>query len=373
MRHRLLLIALCVACMFLSNYTVAPAQTGQVWTSKKVLALKGSVVKERVKFPVKLSTGKKFTMAASFFFKVKQIKGCLYHNERGRLIACLRAKNIKKKPIQTLVHGLTYDHRYWNSQTVNGKSYSYARFMAKNGFVVLALDLLGSGKSGVPDGDQLTLQESSFTIAQVLFSLKSEQNPLHSSFEKVIVVGHSLGTILSVATLGTWRHAADALIVTGWAFAPHVVLAPELVQAAFENPYVQLPPQVREDLFYFLPKADHRVIAFDNRRLADQTPRGIFTQGLPLLEAMERGNADDVEFIKAFSRSSRIQVPVLIQLGEFDAIAPSRLASQEASFYPNASKVTVQVLSNIGHAFNLHVNNQKSWKRVKRWLTRRGY
>ena len=346
------------------------AHQQEYWNPGKIRSLKGTVLKKQVKFPVKFSTGQKFKMAGFFYFKVERVKGCLYHRDRKWVIKCLLHKNVRRKPIQVLIHGLTYNHRYWDSKRINGRSYSYARFMAKNGFVVLALDLLGSGKSDVPDGDQLNIAESSLTIAQVLFSLKSGKNPFRRSFKKIIVVGHSLGSILSVVTLGTFSSAADALVVTGWAWAPHEVLPEALVKAALQNPYVRLPPQIREDLFYFLPKADPAVIRFDNSTLPDQTPRGIFTQGLPLLQAMARGNANDVEFIKNFSRSNQIRVPVLVQLGEFDVIAPSRLADQEASFYPSASRVKVQTLSNIGHSFNLHINNKKSWKRIVRWLYR---
>lgn len=368
MIRRMLLVIACVVCVLLATSAVTLAHEEQTWTPERVSALIGKVVKKKIKFPVKLSTGKSFEMVGFFYFKVERVKGCLSHTERKWVIACLMKKNVGKQPVQTVIHGLTYNHRYWDSKRFNGRSYSYARFMAKNGFVVLALDLLGSGKSDVPDGDLLNIKESSFTIAQILLSLKTKKNPLQRSFKKVIVVGHSLGAILSVATLGTFPQAADALVVTAWAFAPHVVLPPDLLAAALQNPYVQLPPQLREDLFYFLPKADPAVIMFDNSKIADQTPRGIFTQGLPLLEAMARGNANDIAFIKDFSRSNRIRVPVLIQLGEFDVIAPARLADQEASFYPRAPKVKVQTLSTIGHSFNLHVNNRESWKRIVQWL-----
>ena len=222
--------------------------------------------------------------------------------------------------------------------------------------------------SDVPDGDLLNIDQSSFTIAQVLFSLKTQKNPLQRSFKKVIVVGHSLGAFLSVYTLGRFPHVADALIVTAWAFAPHVVLPPELIESALANSYVQLPPQVRTQSFYCLSKADPAVISFDNRFLADQTPRGIFTQGLPLLQAIARGTADDVAFIKAFTRSNLIRVPVLIQLGEFDLIAPGRLVDQEGAFYSGSPKVEVQSIAKIGHVFNLHEKNKKSWKRLVQWL-----
>ena len=375
MRHRSLVVTLCAVFLLLASYAMAFAQTEQAWTPKRVSSLKDTVVKKRVNFPVKFSTGEKFRMAGFFYLKVSHVRGCVYHTDRKSVIECLFQQNFGHKPLQTVVHGLTYNHRYWDSKRINGQSYSYARFMARKGFVVLALDLLGSGKSDVPDGNQLNIVESSASIAQVLVSLRSGENSLRRSFKKIILVGHSLGSILSVATLGTFPHAADALVVTGWAWTPHEALPETLIKTIIEssNPYVQLSAQSRENLFYFLPKADPAVIQFDNANLTGQTPRGIFTQGLPLLAAMARGNADDKEFIKIFSGSSQVQVPVLIQLGEWDVIAPAKLADQEADFYPNASKVKVQTLSNIGHAFNLHVNNRKSWKRVKRWLSRQGY
>ncbi len=357
----------------LVSFSLSSAENPTPWTPEKIYSLKGKVLKKRVSFPVVLTIGE-FKMAGFFYFKVERVSGCLHHKERKWAKLCLLQKNVGQKPLQTLIHGLTYNHRYWDSKRINGRSYSYARFMARKGFVVLALDLLGSGKSDVPNGNDLNIVESVSSIAQVLVSLKSGKNSLHCSFKKVILVGHSLGSILSVATLGAVPQAADALVVTGWAWTPHEALPETLVSSIIEGPsYVQLPPQGREAFFYFLPKTDPAVIQFDNGPLSDQTPKGIFTQGEPLLAAMARGNADDKEFIKIFSRSNQIRVPVLIQLGEFDVIAPSRLADQEAEFYPNSPKVKVQTLSNIGHVFNLHVNNQKSWKRVKRWLDRVTY
>ncbi|WP_447970962.1 alpha/beta hydrolase [Nitrospira sp. M1] len=372
MIYRLLMAFVSVVCALLVTTAVTFAHGNTHWTPKKVLSLRGTVVEHRVNFPVTLTTGKRLTMAGFFYFKVKRVNPCLSYNSHRWVMACLIHANVGNKPLQTLIPGLTYNHHYWNGPRINRRNYSYAQFMARKGFVVLALDLLGSGKSDVPAGDLITLNESSFTIAQVLFRLKSKNNPLRRSFRKVIVVGHSLGAILSVHTLGTFPHAADALIVTAWAYAPHVVLMPDVVQAALESPYVRFPPALRTQAFYFLSKADPSMVNFDNRFLPDQTPRGIFTQGLPLLQAMVRGNADDVEFIKNFSRSNRIRVPVLIQLGEFDVLAPASLADQEASFYPRAPTVRVQTLTGIGHSFNLHVNRFKSWNGILGWLKGNG-
>ncbi|GJL55312.1 MAG: hypothetical protein NPIRA02_24440 [Nitrospirales bacterium] len=367
MLHQLLRATVCAMCVLLLNASLSVA-SHKTWTPRQVLALQHTVVKTKVNFPVRLTSGQWLTLAGFFYFKAKHVRSCIFAGSHSRLMRCLIQTNVGRKPVQTLIHGLTYDHRYWDIGRANNGNFSYARFMAKKGFVVLALDLLGSGQSPMPRGDSINITESTFTIAQVLFRLKSGNNPLGRAFKHVILVGHSLGGVLSVRTLGTFPHAADKLIVMAWAFAPHVVLPPDLVQAALVNPYVQLPSPVRTNLFYLPSQAEPRVIQFDNTFLADQTPRGIFRQGLPLLEAMARGNADDVTFTKNFSRSNRVRVPVLIQLGEFDVIAPARLARQEARFYPRAPRVNVQRLANIGHVFNFHVTNRKSWNGIVGWL-----
>ena len=44
------------------------------------------------------------------------------------------ARGERRGVLQVLVHGVSYDHRYWDAGTVNGQDYSYARYMAAQGF-----------------------------------------------------------------------------------------------------------------------------------------------------------------------------------------------------------------------------------------------
>jgi alpha-beta hydrolase superfamily lysophospholipase len=48
---------------------------------------------------------------------------------------------------QVLMHGGTYDHRYWDAPAIDGIPYSYAREMAGRGYSVLAVDQLGAGRA----------------------------------------------------------------------------------------------------------------------------------------------------------------------------------------------------------------------------------
>lgn len=323
---------------------------------------------EPLKFPVRLSNGQDHSFAGFLFFKPGNEKNCFKKKKQKQVLKCLR-KGLKNRTLQVLVHGFTYNHTYWDTMRINGVDYSYARFMANQGFDVLALDLLGTGASSVPDGDLLTLDESASALAQVLTSLRSKKNnPINEGFQKVALVGHSVGTVTAVFTLGMDPDAAEVLVATGWSYAPHeVLLDPMLIELALGGPdsFIRFPPEERERLFYFLDSADLDVIAFDNANLADQFPRGILIQGLPLLQALALGDIEQF-------RVDQVAVPVLIQLGEFDLmIAPPRFPDLERELYAGSSDVTVQILAAMGHSFNLHVNNLQSWTRIDQWIEQR--
>ena len=82
--------------------------------------------------------------------------------------------------------------------TINGQSYSYARFMADEGYALLAIDQLGTGESSKPDGDFVTLDETALSLHQVLTQMRSGNNPLAYAFQQIVLVGHSFGSINSI-------------------------------------------------------------------------------------------------------------------------------------------------------------------------------
>src|SRR5262245_46104354 len=98
----------------------------------------GGVNVTRVEFPVALSDGNTYTISGYFYY-------------RGTL---------RNQTLQVLVHGGTYNHKYWDAPTINGHSYSYVNFMAENGYALLAIDQLGDGLSSKPDGDFVAMVET---------------------------------------------------------------------------------------------------------------------------------------------------------------------------------------------------------------------
>lgn len=278
----------------------------------------------RLEFSVSLSDGNTYTIA-----------GFLYSNG-----------SFRNRPLQVLVHGGTYNHKYWDAPTINGQSYSYARYMAEEGYAVLAIDQLGAGESSKPSGDFVTLNETTSSIHQVLSQMRSGNNPLGYAFEQIVLVGHSFGGINSIFVQGTY-HDADALVVTALGHVPHELPIPlELITELAKFPYFPLPAEARSALFYYAAAVDSDVIANDNLNLADLLTRGqLFTTFAAV-------------FDPAADRVGAVTGPVLVQLGEHDALWPSVYAGGEAAYWTNASSLTVESLPSVGHAFNTHLDNK---------------
>ena len=115
--------------------------------------------------------------------------------------------------VQLLIHGATYNHKYWDFGRVDGTRYSYARDIAAHGFPAFALDEIGAGDSSHPPSEQLTIDATAHVAHQIVQDLRSGLIA-GIPFGKVIIMGHSLGSVV------VWEEAinykdVDGLIVTG--------------------------------------------------------------------------------------------------------------------------------------------------------------
>lgn len=305
----------------------------------------------RLVFPVTLSDGHSYSVV-----------GYLYHE----------GKKVHNRLLQVVVHGATYDHEYWDLPTIGGREYSYARSMAERGYNVLALDLPGSGESSKPDGDFFGLAEAASSLHQVVSSLRTPSNPAGRGFGTIALVGHSNGSVTAIYAQGTYGDA-DALVTTGWVHGCRgLPLDPTnpLLGAALATPYVSLPGFVRASIFYAAPFADPAVIAYDNTSLNNAMPRHQLLDLLGIHGDITARCATGTS--TTLTRAQLVTVPVLVQAGQFDlAIAPAAIvnnAPTEQSFYGASSSVTVQVLPDIGHAFNAHITHQQGWTQIDGWL-----
>jgi pimeloyl-ACP methyl ester carboxylesterase len=305
-----------------------------------LLALPGTAVAkgsqdvkvERREFPVRLSDGQTYTVV-----------GYLYYQG-----------SLKNRPVQILTHGITYNHGYWDLPEINGEEYSYARYMARQHYAVLALDLPGAGESDKPDGDFVNLAESASALHQVARQLRA--NAEKNTFETLVYVGHSNGALISTVAQAQYGDA-QALVMTGWLNTAHEVPVDPNVLLGFleQGPYIRFPGEMRGALFYDATHADPAVIAYDNQT-ADAVTRG---QYLDLLTAL--GSPESIPV-------GGIRVPLLVQLGENDLVASAAYAANEAKAYPHSPFVWVDTLPNTGHVVNGHTTRMRSWVGIDAWL-----
>jgi len=282
----------------------------------------------------------------------------------------------QSRPLQVLLHGATYNHKYWDFPSVNGRDYSYARYMAVRKYAVLALDLPGAGESVIsrnaqtgapagPNGFALTLAESAAAINQVLIALKSGANPTGHAFSPVVLVGHSAGSINATVVQGTFGHPADALVVTASRHLTGQILTIPavqdliqqlfmLVQALAPFEYFQLPGAIRQALFYHVAGADPAVIAVDNLTMDWWSNGQLFSTFFAFLDPR-------------IDQPWLVNGKVLIQVSEHDNLFPGVFMQDEAALW-TATTPTIQVLQGIGHDFNLHLNREESWRGIDEWL-----
>jgi pimeloyl-ACP methyl ester carboxylesterase len=287
---------------------------------------------ERREFPVQLSNGQSYSVV-----------GYLYYQG-----------SLKNRPVQLLTHGITYNHEYWDLPEIDGQEYSYARYMARQHYAVLALDLPGAGESERLDGDVLGLAEAASALHQVVQQLRATAEK--NTFETLFYVGHSNGALIATYAQALYRDA-QAVVMTGWLNTAHEVpVNPELIQGFLEQgPYIRIPGELRGPLFYDSENADPAVIAYDNEA-ADTVTRGQFVD---LLTAL--GQPESIP-------TGAISVPVMVQLGENDLMASAAYAQNEAKAYPRSPRVWVDTLGKTGHVFNGHYSRHEGWARIDAWL-----
>lgn len=271
--------------------------------------------------------------------------------------------------VQLLVHGSTYSHLYWDFScpACQVDNYSYVQYMARAGYTTFNYDRIGAGASDHPLPELVTIQDDAYVLSQLIRDLRtgSYGGP---AFQKVIVVGHSVGSAISVAEASDPTLASpDGLILTGFI---HFVDPTELVTLGTDihpalldpNPrlntllpgYVTTIPNTRGQIFYDLANADPNVIA------ADEATKEAIT---------------DLEFttfftIEATTVSRQIHVPVLEALGQvdnlfclgtFNCTNGSDVQSYEAPFFSPDAHLQVTIIPQAGHDLNLQKDASVVW------------
>ncbi|MDH3923504.1 MAG: alpha/beta hydrolase [Xanthomonadales bacterium] len=217
------------------------------------------------------------------------------------------------------IHGTGQDHTIWVLPT---------RYFARHDRNVLAVDLPGHGRSG---GQPLqSIEAMADWAVQVLDA---------SGLSRASVVGHSLGSLIAIATAARHPDRVRAIALVG----------------------VTVPMPVSEFLLEQARHGKHEAIEMLNywgysksAQLGGNATPGnwMLGGGMRLMERAGPGviytdlNACN-EYIEGLEHAADIACPALLILGERDMLTPVRSAMKVVSALPNAEQV---ILKGSGHA-----------------------
>jgi len=267
--------------------------------------------------------------------------------------------------VHLTLHGATYDHTYWN-WPFQPSIYSYAKALTADGYAVFNYDRIGYGQSSHPPSTEISVASDAFVAHQVVQALRSGCIG-GTSFQRVVLVGHSLGSFTAWQEAGEYQDV-DGVILTAIAHsynATGLQLAlsdvypatddPRFASSGLDGGYLTTMPGTRGALFYDVTTADPAVITMDEATKQTTT-------------ATELGGTLAVGPGSPLSFASNINVPVLLIDGQKDLLfctaqgsqggadctSPATLAASESPFYSPRACLRTAVIPGTAHDVNLH-------------------
>lgn len=274
------------------------------------------------------------------------------------------------RQVDVLVHGGSYNRSYWNWPQGDGK-YSYVRRALADGRATFAYDRLGVGESSRPPSTRVSVGTDAYVLHQLVRGLRAD-------YPTINVVTHSIGGLVGIEEAARFGDI-DRLVVTGMLHGTGVgigglrtftnfypaMLDPVVSADTADVGWVTTLPGTRDDVFFHPPAADPAVIAYDEAHKDVTTELTLATSALVN------------KLPPALNSTSRVRVPVLVMVGEHDALfcgllldCRDRQAVQqsEAAFYPRAASLTILTVPDTGHNLALHRSSNITHSTVSEWL-----
>jgi pimeloyl-ACP methyl ester carboxylesterase len=300
---------------------------------------------------------------------------------RGHLVAPraeLAPAHSADRAVTIYMHGSTNGEQVvWRSRV---PGYNWARGMAKAGHVSVTFDRLGYGTSGIPDGMQVCAGSEADVTHQMVTALRSGDYTVARRaaprFRKVALAGVSGGGVAAQAEAYSFQDI-DALIELATTFDQGFSTAFTVDLVANPDPmiptcarggdpkypdghgprnYAYLVKQRLDLLFY---NADPATVA----TFARGWEREPCSTGLSLVPVL----VADALYMRD------ITVPVLIAMGDHDAIFPPPSGERQRALYTGSSDTTLVTLPDTGHAIPLERTAPLARAAVSDWLRDHGF
>ncbi|WP_221568686.1 alpha/beta hydrolase [Alkalihalobacillus sp. TS-13] len=291
------------------------------------------------------------------------------YNVVGKLCS---KESLEGKTLQVLVHGFTMGKSYWDLP-YQPEKYSYVNRQIQAGYVTFSLDRIGVGESDHPPGSKITVDSNAYVVQQVIEQLRSGMGGV--KFSKLILVGHSLGSIISVAVAKNVD--VDGLILTGMLhdMDPETVeyevshsqpanLDPKFKDENLPPDYLSIQYPARKKLFFY--NADPALLELDDKELRQTGTTG---------ELSTFGEYNDPNFAQG------IDTPIFLVVGDKDPLLCNEqlpctdgatIVNREKEYFSNPDTLLEgYVVKNASHNLTYERNAPDFFQAVLDWVNRK--
>lgn len=274
--------------------------------------------------------------------------------------------------------GGTYDKQYWHLTVPDYEDYSFAEHMARRGFIVVALDHLGTGDSSDLTGPEtvglgLLARGDAEVARQVIDRLKAgtltpDLEPLPTV--ALFGVGHSMGACLTTIVQSEYN-TYDGVVLLGYGvditpvtdsstnadeLSDRIEQSEKIFRAHTNTPdgaTSTIVPRGPLRAHFHAPDVPEEVISADNAaqsRVPVRAASEVTTPG----------------FVREYAE--RINVPVFLGLGESD-VSPDPWT--EPANYRASNAITLVVLPGSHHCHNFATDRRRFWDEIAAWMAQR--
>ena len=263
------------------------------------------------------------------------------------------------------VAGGSYDRSYW-SWPVDTARYSWLSRTQAAGRYALSVDPVGVGESTRPPGLTVTLDVQARALHQAVEWLRA------LGFTDVTQIGHSLGSVQTVAQVGRFNDV-ERVVLTGLvhhagarAAEAATAFGPALGDARVQPPagvdYLTTLPGRRISIFHS-PSTAANVTAYD-----EANPDVFSAPQLPELPKLFTGPIGQA--------SQNVRRPVLVLVGGEDALfcglglscTDAALTAYERPYYTGSPSFTARALPTAGHSLTIHPRSAAGFDIVNAWI-----
>lgn len=274
----------------------------------------------------------------------------------------------------TAVHGIGFNSQYWNF--AYAPEYSLVNQATSAGYDVLIYDRLGTGGSSTPtnglDEPQAATEVS--ILAGILERARNGTLVNGTTFDRIVGVGHSYGSIQVQALTAQAPQLLDAAVLTGYSTSTASIVQ-FLLGAAFEPAARALPNTFAQKPRVWLAAGSNASIV-QNFLWPPNYAQGAFDVAYAGGDTVSLGGLFSLSSVTA--NATDFTGPVFVLTGERDlpfcgndCTTGDKVTSVQ-QLYPQTSNFTSKLVNETGHGLNVHYTGPQSQRDIVQFFIDNG-